>query len=194
MINSYWHVERIPIVRFVPGVVPILCQRSFEKMNSFQAMANRLIIINFHRHTNWSIRVCFFLFDKTVKSIWFLICLGELYSATSNEPVFGVNDPLIQRSFTDGKQLRTQQHDSNWLRSKIYLLQKQNLLNFGYCSLCRSVFRSNSKHWLVCLHIFSWNCSRTFILWNSKTKHANRFLFVRNDFFVECLFSCCSCL
>ena len=46
--------------------------------------------------------------------------LGELYSATSNEPVFGVNDPLIQRSFTEGKQLRTQQHDSNWLRSKFY--------------------------------------------------------------------------
>jgi hypothetical protein len=43
---------------------------------------------------------------------------GELYSATSNEPVFGVNDPLIQRSFSQGKQLRTQQHDSNWLRSK----------------------------------------------------------------------------
>lgn len=44
---------------------------------------------------------------------------GELYSATSNEPVFGVNDPLIQRSFTEGKQLRTQQHDSNWLRSTL---------------------------------------------------------------------------
>ena len=43
---------------------------------------------------------------------------GELYSATSNEPVLGVNDPLIQRSFSQGKQLRTQQHDSNWLRSK----------------------------------------------------------------------------
>lgn len=46
---------------------------------------------------------------------------GEFYSATSNEPVFGVNDPLIQRSFSQGKQLRTQQHDSNWLRSTINL-------------------------------------------------------------------------
>ena len=46
------------------------------------------------------------------------LSLGELYSATSNEPLLGVNDPLIQRSFSEGKQLRTQQHDSNWLRSK----------------------------------------------------------------------------
>jgi hypothetical protein len=45
------------------------------------------------------------------------IILGELYSATSNEPIFGVNDPLIQRSFSQNNQLRTQQHDSNWLKS-----------------------------------------------------------------------------
>jgi hypothetical protein len=51
-----------------------------------------------------------------IKFEWFI--LGELYSATSNEPIFGVNDPLIQRSFSQGKQLRTQQHDSNWLKSK----------------------------------------------------------------------------
>ena len=47
-----------------------------------------------------------------------LIDTGEFYSGTSNEPLLGVTDPLIQRSFTDGKQLRTQQHDSNWLRSE----------------------------------------------------------------------------
>lgn len=56
---------------------------------------------------------------------------GELYSATSNEPVFGVNDPLIQRSFTQGKQLRTQQHDSNWLRS---MSMNKHSLNIAWIS------------------------------------------------------------
>jgi hypothetical protein len=51
-------------------------------------------------------------------SMSFFLSSGELYSATSNEPIFGVTDSLIQRSFSQGKQLRTQQHDSNWLKSK----------------------------------------------------------------------------
>lgn len=62
-----------------------------------------------------------FFFNNDVKiliSNHFLFVSGEFYSATSNEPMMGVTDPLIQRSFSDGKQLRTQQHDSNWLRSK----------------------------------------------------------------------------
>ena len=58
-------------------------------------------------------------YNNQSPSTYDLIDTGELYSATSNEPVFGVNDPLIQRSFTQGKQLRTQQHDSNWLKSRI---------------------------------------------------------------------------
>jgi hypothetical protein len=68
--------------------------------------------------------------------------LGELYSATSNEPIFGVNDPLIQRSFSQNNQLRTQQHDSNWLKSI-----NKNLLFFSEFSFSiRSIFYSDIKH------------------------------------------------
>ncbi len=80
-------------------------------------MENLRIIVNFHQHMILLILVCF-IERLGGKKNEFLF-QGELYSATSNEPVFGVNDPLIQRSFSQGKQLRTQQHDSNWLRSKI---------------------------------------------------------------------------
>jgi len=82
------------------------------------------------------------------------LILGELYSATSNEPIFGVTDPLIQRSFSQGKQLRTQQHDSNWLKS----INKKNFFFFLFENLIvliRSIFYSNNQYWSIYLYIFS---------------------------------------
>jgi hypothetical protein len=80
------------------------------------------------------------------------LILGELYSATSNEPIFGVTDPLIQRSFSQGKQLRTQQHDSNWLKS---INKKNSFLFENFIVLIRSIFYSNNKYWSIYLYIFS---------------------------------------
>ncbi len=115
IINRYSVVEQILIIRFVHGVVLIHFQRLFQMKILFPEMENVHIIVNILRYIILLILVNI-LNEMNIKFEWFI--LGELYSATSNEPIFGVNDPLIQRSFSQGKQLRTQQHDSNWLKSK----------------------------------------------------------------------------
>ncbi|CAF3351512.1 unnamed protein product [Rotaria sp. Silwood1] len=97
-------------------------------------------------------------YNSYFPSTYNLIDTGELYSATSNEPVFGINDPLIQRSFSQGKQLRTQQHDSNcqgkqlrtqqhdsnWLRNPYFI----RILNIG--SYVYTFFREVALEHLSC--------------------------------------------
>ncbi|CAF2496701.1 unnamed protein product [Rotaria sp. Silwood2] len=83
-------------------------------------------------------------YNSYFPSTYDLIDTGELYSATSNEPVFGINDPLIQRSFSQGKQLRTQQHDSNWLRNPYFV----RILNIG--SYVYTFFREVALEHLSC--------------------------------------------
>ncbi|CAF1551949.1 unnamed protein product [Adineta ricciae] len=60
-------------------------------------------------------------FNSHYTAVYHLIETGEFYSATNNEPVFGIQDSLIQRSFSQTKQLRTQQHDSNWLKNPYFV-------------------------------------------------------------------------
>ncbi|CAF3565382.1 unnamed protein product [Adineta steineri] len=84
-------------------------------------------------------------YNSQFPSTYDLIDTGELYSATSNEPAFGANDPLIQRSFTtEGKQLRTQQHDSNWLKNPYFV----RILNIG--SYVYTFFREVALEHLSC--------------------------------------------
>ncbi|CAF1259554.1 unnamed protein product [Rotaria magnacalcarata] len=83
-------------------------------------------------------------YNSQFPSTYNLIDTGEFYSATSNEPVFGVNDPLIQRSFSQGKQLRTQQHDSNWLRNPYFV----RILDIG--SYVYTFFREIALEHLSC--------------------------------------------
>ncbi|UJR23891.1 hypothetical protein I4U23_026863 [Adineta vaga] len=89
-------------------------------------------------------------FNSQYSSVYNLIDTGELYSATSNEPLFGIHDPLIQRSFSQTKQLRTQQHDSNWLKNP-YFVRILNIREYIYI-----FFREISLEHLSCgMNIYS---------------------------------------
>lgn len=107
-------MEQILIIQFVFGVVQIHFQQFFQIKILFPAH----IIIITHQYIILlklvNQNVFFSLKNKRKNEFLFQ---GELYSAINNEPLFGINDPLIQRSFSQRKQLRTQQHDSNWLKS-----------------------------------------------------------------------------
>ncbi|CAF1267399.1 unnamed protein product [Adineta steineri] len=83
-------------------------------------------------------------YNSQYSSVYNLIDTGELYSATSNEPLFGINDPLIQKSFSQNKQLRTQQHDSNWLKNPYFV----RILNIG--QYIYTFFREISLEHLSC--------------------------------------------
>ncbi|CAF0757959.1 unnamed protein product [Rotaria sordida] len=89
-------------------------------------------------------------YNSQYLSVYDLIDTGELYSATISEPVFGVNDPLIQKSFSQTKQLRTQQHDSNWLKYPYFV----RILNIG--QYIYTFFREISLEHLSCgMNIYS---------------------------------------
>ncbi|CAF3442509.1 unnamed protein product [Rotaria sp. Silwood1] len=89
-------------------------------------------------------------YNSQHSSVYDLIDTGELYSATISEPVFGINDPLIQRSFSQTKQLRTQQHDSNWLKNPYFV----RILNIG--QYVYIFFREISLEHLSCgMNIYS---------------------------------------
>ncbi|CAF2146086.1 unnamed protein product [Rotaria magnacalcarata] len=89
-------------------------------------------------------------YNSQYSSVYNLIDTGELYSATINEPIFGVNDPLIQRSFSLKKQLRTQQHDSNWLKNPYFV----RILNIG--QYMYTFFRETSLEHLSCgMNVYS---------------------------------------
>ncbi|CAF0994441.1 unnamed protein product, partial [Didymodactylos carnosus] len=84
-------------------------------------------------------------YNSKFKSAYLALNNSEFYSGTSSEQIVGFSDVLIERSLSiQTKQLRTQQHDSNWLRNP-YFVQIIEIDNYIYV-----FFRETALEHLAC--------------------------------------------